>query len=161
VALESLDTLAALGLDAGAVVEAAVVELPHLDRLVERAGHEVAAVGGEGNTVHAVLVALLAFSTLNENTGLGVPDAHALVQAAGGDEAVVGRDGNSGNAVFDLESKNTLVLLDVPEPDGAVAGAGSDVTAIRGEVKRIDVLLVTRELVEDALASDVPDLELR
>jgi len=161
VALKSLDTLAALGLDAGAVVEAAVVELPHLDRLVERAGHEVAAVGGEGNTVHAVLVALLAFSTLNENTGLGVPDAHALVQATRGDEAVVGRDGNGGDAVFDLESKNTLVLLDVPEPDGAVAGAGSDVTTIRGEVERIDVLLVTRELVEDALASDVPDLELR
>jgi len=158
VALECLDTLAALGLDAGAVVETAVVELPHLDSLVERAGHEVAAVGREGNTVHAVLVTLLAFGALDEDTSLGVPDAHTLVQAARGDEAVVGRDGNGGDAVFDLESKDTLVLLDIPEPDGAVAGAGSDVTAIRGEVQRIDVLLVTRELVENALASDVPDL---
>jgi hypothetical protein len=158
VALESLDTLAALGLDAGAVVEAAVVELPHLDCLVERAGHEVAAVGGEGDTVHTILVSLLAFGALDENTGLSVPDAHALVQAARGDEAVVGRDCNGGDAVFDLESKDALVLLDIPEPDGTVAGAGGDVTAVRGEVQRIDVLLVTRELVEDALASDVPDL---
>jgi hypothetical protein len=161
VALESLDALAALGLDAGAVVEAAVIELPHLDRLVERAGHEVAAVRGEGNTVNTVLVALLAFSALDENTSLGVPDADALVQATCSDEAVVRRDGNGGNAVFNLESKNTLVLLDVPKPDSAVAGAGSDVTTIRGEVQRIDVLLVARELVENALASNVPDLRLR
>ena len=102
-ALESLDTLAALRLDACTVVEAAVVELPHLDRLVKRAGHEVATVRREGNAVHAVLVALLALSTLDKNTSLGVPDANALVQAAGSDEAVVGRDGNGCDAVLNLE----------------------------------------------------------
>lgn len=161
VALESLDALAALGLDAGAVVEAAVVELPHLDRLVERTRHEVATVGGEGDTVHTILVALLAFGTFDENTGLGIPDADALVQAACSDEAVVGRDGNGGDAVFDLESQNALVLLDIPKSDSAVSGTGGDVTTIRGEVQRIDVLLVARELVENALAGNVPDLRLR
>ena len=161
VALEGLDALAALGLDAGTVVEASVVELPHLDSLVERAGHEVAAVGREGNTVHAVLVTLLAFGALDEDTSLGVPDAHTLVQAARGDEAVVGRDGNGGDAVFDLESQNALVLLDIPKSDSAVSGTGGDVTTIRGEVQRIDVLLVASELVENALAGNVPDLRLR
>ena len=161
VTLESLDALAALGLDTGTVVEAAVVELPHLDRLVERSGHEVATVGGESNTVHTVLVSLFALGTLDENASLGVPDADALVQAACSDEAVVGRDRNGGNSVFDLESQNALVLLDIPKSDSAVAGAGGDVTTIRGEVQRVDVLLVARELVENALASNVPDLELR
>lgn len=135
VALEGLDALAALGLDACAVVEAAVVELPHLDRLVERAGHEVAAVWGEGDTVDAVFVSLLAFGALDEDTGLGVPDADALVQAASSNKAVVGRDGYGGDAVFNLESQDTLVLLDVPKSYGAVARAGSNVTAIRGEVQ--------------------------
>jgi hypothetical protein len=135
VALKGLDTLAALRLDAGAVVEAAVVELPHLDRLVKRAGHEVAAIGGEGDTVHTVLVALLAFGALDENAGLGVPDTDAFVQAACSDEAVVGRDGNGGNAVFDLQSQNTLVLLDIPKSDSAVPGTGGDVATIRGKVQ--------------------------
>ena len=128
---------------------------------VERTGHEVTTVGGEGDTVHTILVALLAFGTFDENTGLGIPDADALVQAARSDEAVVGRDGNGGDAVFDLESQNALVLLDIPKSDSAVSGTGGDVTTIRGEVQRIDVLLVARELVENALAGNVPDLRLR
>ena len=161
VALESLDALAALGLDAGAVVEAAIVELPHLDSLVKRTRDEVATIRRECNTVDTVLVALFAFSALNKNTSLGVPNADALVQAARSDEAVVGRDGNGGDAVFDLESQNALVLLDIPKSDSAVSGTGGDVTTIRGEVQRIDVLLVARELVENALAGNVPDLRLR
>ena len=48
VALESLDALAALGLVTGAVVESRVIKLPHLDCLIQGAGDEVAAVGGEG-----------------------------------------------------------------------------------------------------------------
>ena len=158
VALESLDALAALGLDAGAVVEAAVVELPHLDRLVERTRHEVATVGGEGDTVHTILVALLAFGALDKNTGLGIPDADALVQAACSDEAVVGGDGDSGNAILDLESEDALVLLDVPKSNCAVAGTRGDVTSVRREVERVDVLFVARELVKDALGGNVPDL---
>ena len=68
----------------------------------------------ESNRVHAVLMALLAFRSLDQHTRLGVPDAHALVQAAGSNETVVGRDGDGSNAVFNLQSEDALVLLDVP-----------------------------------------------
>ena len=90
VALEGLDALAALGLDTSTVVEASVVELPHLDSLVKRTRNEVATIRRESNTVDTILVALLAFGTLDKDTGLGVPNADALVQATCGDEAVVG-----------------------------------------------------------------------
>lgn len=90
VSLESLDALAALGLDTSTVVEASVVELPHLDGLVKRTRNEVATIRRESNTVNTVLVALLAFGALDKNTSLGVPNADALVQATGSDEAVVG-----------------------------------------------------------------------
>jgi hypothetical protein len=90
VSLEGLDALAALGLDACAVVEASVVELPHLDSLVKRTRDEVATIRRECDAVYTVLVALFAFSTLDENTSLGVPNADALVQATCSDEAVVG-----------------------------------------------------------------------
>lgn len=90
VTLEGLDALAALGLHTGTVVEASVVELPHLDGLVKRAGDKVTTIRRECHTVDAVLVALLALGSLDENTGLGVPDADTLVQAASSDETVVG-----------------------------------------------------------------------
>jgi hypothetical protein len=57
-----------------------------------------------------------------------------------------------------LESKDALVLLDVPESDCAVAGTRGDVTSIGSEVERVDVLFVTRELVKDALGGNIPDL---
>jgi hypothetical protein len=158
VALKGLDALAALGLDAGTVVETSVVKLPHLDSLIKRAGDEVTTVRRESHTVDAVLVALLAFGALDEDTGLSIPDADALVQATCGDKAVVGWDGNGGDAIFNLESKDALVLLDIPESDCAVAGAGGDVTTVGGEVERVNILLVAGELVEDALAGNVPDL---
>lgn len=145
--LEGLDALAALGLDTSAVVEASVIELPHLDGLVKRTRDEMATIRRERDTVDAILVALFAFSALNKNTSLGIPDADALVQATRSDEAVVGRDGNSGNAILDLKSENALVLLDVPKSDCAVAGTRGDVTSVGSEVERVDVLLMTRELV--------------
>ena len=90
VTLEGLDALAALGLDTSTVVEASVVELPHLDGLVKRTRDEVATIRGERNTVDTVLVALFAFGALDKNTSLGVPNADTLVQATSSDEAVVG-----------------------------------------------------------------------
>jgi hypothetical protein len=158
VTLKGLDALAALGLDTGTVVEASVVELPHLDRLVKRARDKVTTIRREGNTVDAILVALLAFGALDENTSLSIPDADTLVQATCSNEAVVGWDSDGGDAIFNLESKDALVLLDIPEANSAVAGAGGDVTTIGGEVERVNVLFVARELVEDALAGNVPDL---
>lgn len=157
-ALEGLDALATLGLDASAVVEAAVVELPHLDSLVKRARDEVATIRRERDTIDTILVTLLAFGALDKDTSLGVPNADALVQATCGDKAVVGRDCDGGDAILDLERKNALVLLDVPESDCAVAGTGGDVASVGGEVEGVDILFVARELVKNALTGDIPDL---
>lgn len=135
-----------------------VVQSPHPDRLVQGARHELLARRAEGDRVHAVAVALLALGPLHEVARLAVPDAHALVQAAGRDVAVVGRDGDGGDAVFDRQAQDALVLLDVPQADGAVARAGGDVPPVGGEVERVDVLFVAGELVADAAFGDVPDL---
>lgn len=83
-ALESAHALAALGMRATASAEAAaaepgIVQLPHADGLVEGAGDEGGAAGGEGDGVDRVLVALVAFGALDEHAGLRVPDADALV----------------------------------------------------------------------------------
>jgi len=141
------------------LLEIPVAQLPHPDRLVQTAGDQVSAVGREGNAVHAVFVALLAFRSLDHDRRLAVPDAHAFVEGAGGDVAAVWGDGYGGHAVFDLEGQDALVLLDVPESDRAVAGAGCDVAAVGGEVEGVDVLVVAREGVVDGLGGDVPYLD--
>ena len=135
-----------------------VVEPPHADRLVQAAGHEFLPRRTERDTVHAVLVPLLALRALDQVARRAVPDAHGLVQRAGSDEAVVGRDSDGSHAVLDREAEDALVLLDVPQADRAVARARGDVPAIGSEVQRIDVLLVAGELVADAALGDVPDL---
>jgi len=117
VAFERLDALAVLHVRAGHPV---VVQPPHPDRLVKRARDQMGAVRREGDRVDTVLVALLALGPLDEYAGLRVPDAHALVQATGGDETAVGRDGHRGDAIFDGEVEDALVLLDVPEPDSTI-----------------------------------------
>lgn len=139
--------------------ETRVIQLPHPDRLVQTARHQVRAVGREGYTIDAVFVPLLAFGPLDQHARLRVPDADALVQGAGGDEAAVGADGDGGHAVFDLEREDALVFLDVPEADGAVAGARGDVAAVGGEVQGVDVLVVAGKGVANLLGRDVPDLE--
>ena len=70
----------------------------------------------------------------DQDASLRVPDPYALVETTGSDVAVVGRDGDGGDAIFDLECKDTLVFLNVPETDSPVAGAGGDVTAVGGEI---------------------------
>jgi hypothetical protein len=48
--------------------------------------------------------------------------------------------------------------LDVPESDGAVAGAGGDVPSVGGEIQAVDILFMASELVADDFVCDVPDL---
>jgi hypothetical protein len=133
-------------------------QLPHPDRLVQRPGNKMRPVRSKSNTVHTILMALLAFGALDQHAGLRVPDADAFVEGAGGDVATVWGDCDRRDAVFDLEREHALVLLDVPEADGAVTGAGGDVAAVGGEVEGVDVLVVTGEAVADGFGGDVPDL---
>ena len=106
-------------------------------------------------------MALFAFGPLDEDSGLRVPYTHRFVQAAGSYEAVIWGDGDSGDPVFYTKGEDALVLLDVPEPDGAIAGAGGDVAAVGGEVEGVDVLVVAGELVADYFVGDVPDLYIK
>lgn len=111
---------------------------------------------GEGDRIDAVLVALLTLRPLDQSSLLRVPDTHALVQRACGDEPAVRRDGDSGDAIFDLEGEHALILLDVPQPNGAVSRTGRDEAAIAREVERVDVLVVSGEGMTNLLCGDVP-----
>ena len=123
VALESLDTLATLGVVASAAVHAGIVELPHLDGLVQRTRHKVATVRRERNTVDTIVVSLLALGALDQDAGLAVPNADTLVQATSSDVTGVRRNRNGGDTILDRELQDALVLLKVPQPDGTVSGA--------------------------------------
>ena len=103
-------------------------------------------------------MALLAFGAFNKNTSRRVPDAHTLIKTTCRHEATIGRDGYGRDTVFNRETEDTLICLNVPESDRAVAGAGGDVAAVRGEVEGVDVLLVTFEGVANLLGGNVPDL---
>ncbi len=106
-------------------------------------------------------MSVVSVSSLYEGGVLGVPDADALVQAAGGYVAVVGRDGHGGDSIFYLECEDALILLDIPQTNCTVAGAGCDVTTVSSEVERVDVLLVAVELVADDFVGDIPNLSIR
>lgn len=133
-------------------------ELPHLDSLVQASANKVLAVGGEGDAVYAVLVAVGALETLDQVAGMNVPDTDALIQRARGDVLRVRRDGHRGNAILYRQREQTGRGLDVPEPDSTVAASRSDGAAIASEIERIDILLVSRELGPDGPGLDIPDL---
>ena len=142
VPLKGLDASSALGA-AGGVAAARSHELPHLDRAIQTARHQVSAIRRERDRVYGVLVAVGALETLNEITVGSIPHAHALIKRASCDVLGVGRDGNSRHTVLDAEGQDVLARLDVPEAHGAVAAAGRDGAAVTREVERVDVLLVT------------------
>ena len=134
------------------------IKLPHSNRLVQTPADQMVAIRTKRHRVHRIAMAVFAFRPFDHGRGLRVPDPHALVERAGSDIAVVRRDRHGGDAVFDLQREDALVLLDVPEADGAVAGAGGDVTSVGSKVQAVDVLFVAGELVTDDLVCDVPDL---
>lgn len=156
VAFECLDAAAALRSVVG-VATTWSDELPHLNCLVQTSRHEILSIGCKGHGIDGVLVAVWAFETLDKVASSGIPDTDALVERAGSDVLSIWGDGNSGDAVFDAESQYVLAGFDVPEPDGAVATAGSDGSTITSEVQGVDILLMTCESISDASGSNVPD----
>lgn len=158
VSLEHADALAALRAAATHTRVAATlrVESPHSDGLVQRSRHEVLAAWAECDRVYTVLVTLLTLSALHENASGSIPNSHALIQATGSHVAAIGRHGNSGHAIFDRHGEHALVVVKVPKSDCAVSRTRSDVAAVGGKVERVDVLVVTRELVTDLLGRNIP-----
>jgi hypothetical protein len=104
-------------------------------------------------------VAFATFKTLNQISTGGIPDTDASIERAGRDIASVRRDSDSSDAIFDAQNENLLTNLDVPEADGLIAASRSNMTAISGEVERVDILFVTCEDISDLLRLNVPNLD--
>ena len=157
VALKGADALAAGVVAAG---DEAILrrELPHLDCLVQTATDEAVARRRKRHTIDTVLVAVLALESDDKLARLDVPYADALVERSGGNVQVVGRDGHGGDAVLDGEVGDLHVGVEIPETDTPVAATRCNNLAISRKIERVNVLLVTGELVLDATAGNVPDL---
>ena len=161
VALERLDAAAALErglLGMGAHLPRGA-QLPHLDGLVQTAADKLARIRREGDTVHAVLVAVGPFEALQEVAELNVPHPHALVEGARSHELSIGGDGHRRDAILNSEGQVAEARLQIPDPDGAIATAGCNGASVAGKVERIDVLVVARERGADLPGLDIPDLD--
>lgn len=130
VALERPHAFTVLGVYALVIPTRHVRQLPHSDRLVQRARHQVLAARAERDRINTIFVPLLTFRPLDQHTGRRVPDAYALVETASSDKATVGGDGDGCYAVFYLKGENTLILLDVPETNCTIARARCDMASI-------------------------------
>ena len=157
--LEGLDASSALGASAG-VSTPWSNKLPHLDRAIQGAGHEVSSIRCKCNRINRVLVAVRALETLDEIPVRGIPHSDALVERAGGDILGVGRDGDSSHTVLDAEGQDVLAGLNIPEADCAVTTARGNGAPIASEVERVNVLLVTSKAVPDRPVGDIPHLAL-
>lgn len=157
VALESANALAAL--DAAVRVHAPRdSELPQLDSLVQTTADQVATIGRKGNRVHAVLVAIGVLQTLHQVASGGIPHSHTLVQRTGSHVVTIGRHGHRGDTVLDAQSVDQLAVEDIPQTNGLVTTARSNVTTVAGKVQRVDILLVAAEDMLDGACSNIPNL---
>jgi hypothetical protein len=160
VTLKSADALAARLVPAW---DKAVVgrQLPHLDCLVQTATDKTVSRRSESHTIDAVLVAVLAFEAYDKLSSLDVPDADALVERSGCNVEVVWRDRHSGDTVLNGEIGDLHVGLEIPKTDTPITTTRCNDLAVPGKVQRVDVLLVSSELVLNGAASDIPNLARR
>jgi hypothetical protein len=103
-------------------------------------------------------MSIRALQALDKVARRNVPNADALVQRSRCHKLGVGRDCYSSYTVLDGKSQRVSSCFNVPESDSSVTTAGGDGSAVSCEVERVDVLLVTREVVANDTVLDVPDL---
>lgn len=137
------------------------VELPKFDGLVQTTTDKVAAVGGEGNRVHAVLVSIGALQPFHKVAGSGIPNTHTLIERACGDVVTIWGHSHGGHTVFDAQGVDQLAIQDIPKANSLVSTTGCNVPTIASEVKRVDILLVTGKDMLDRPGIDVPNLTVR
>jgi hypothetical protein len=135
-----------------------VLDVPHLDSLVETAGNELAAVRSKGNRVDAVGVAILSLETSVQAT-ISTPNAHTLVEGACSDPLVVRGDGNGGDTVLDAELHDLRVGNDIPETHALITASRGNDAAVASEIKRIDVLVMALEPMSNLARLNIPDLQ--
>lgn len=157
VTLKSLDASATLGSWVGQA--AGCAQLPHLDRLIKTAADKISSIGRKRNTIHAVFVPVWALKTLQQVALVNVPNADALIERASRHVLGVGGDGDSGDAILNCKGQSIGALLNVPETNGSVSGAGCNRTPIASKVQRVNILFVAREGVANLAGIDVPNLQ--
>jgi hypothetical protein len=70
----------------------------------------------------------------------------------------IGRHGHRGDTVLDAQSVDQLAVEDIPQTNGLVTTARSNVTTVAGKVQRVDILLVAAEDMLDGACSNIPNL---
>lgn len=144
------------------------LDLVNTDVVVGEAGEQVSAVlvPGEGDAAEglglggALFVGLegVLRDVLQEHLGGQIEDLDALfsaddepVELLGEEHAVHGR--------VALSLSEELAFNEVPDHDGSVAGAGSEVSGVVNHVQSVDLSLVSREGVLEVHVHAVPDLD--
>lgn len=103
-------------------------------------------------------MSLGALKTLHEEASVQVPDAHALVQGASSNVLRIGGNGHGRDTILNRQRQRVGTILNVPKSDGSVARAGSDRASVASKVERVNVLLVTVEVVANGSRVDIPHL---
>ena len=120
----------------------------------------------ESDRVHRVR---MSSESANLHARCCVPQSDDRVQRASREQSAVGREGDAREScvdrssvsldeVLDLEVKHARPGLDVPDPSRLVSRARDNVSAVGGEVERVDLLGVTLKEMLDPLLLDVPNL---
>lgn len=133
-------------------------QLPHFDCLIKTTANKVTAVRCKGHRVDAVLVAIRALQAFDEITSRSIPDPDTLIKGASRDVSAIRRNCNSGNAVLNAQYKLLFSIKDIPQADGLVAATRSDIAAVASEIKRVDILFMTRKDIFNCSVGNIPYL---
>lgn len=134
-------------------------QLPHFDGLIQTSTDQALAIGRESDAVYTVGVAVNSFQPTNQVASRHTPDTDALVKGSSCHVVPARRDSDGSDSIFDLESQDLTISFDIPDADGMVAAARSDVAAVAGKVEGVDVLFVAGEGVTDRTTLNVPYLK--
>lgn len=147
VTFECFDALPTLGCSALTAPRRA--QFPHLDGSVETAADKILAAGREGHGINRIFVTIWAFKTLDQEPSVDVPDAYAFVKRPSRNILSVRRDCDGCDTIFDSQRQSIGALLYIPKTNSPVAAPGCDGSPVTCEIQRINVLLVTGEMVSN------------
>ena len=131
--------------------------VPDLHRALHAARGQLAAVGGEGDGLHEVGVAM---EHADRAAGGDLPQPDAPVLARRGEGTAVGAEGQVEDESLMAEDRQPLLAGGrVPELDRPVPAAGGQPFPVGAEGDAIDPLGMPPEFVDLRVGHDVPDLD--
>jgi hypothetical protein len=134
-------------------------QIPQVGNAIFATRSTETAIGGDGNSVHIVGVTL---QIVEVRAVSGGPDLHKTIPASGHNDFVVRRrESHAGNPVgVRSRSQGVLALTkSVPKLDRSVSSATYDLSVVRGESHRHDILGVARESSKGIARFDFPKLQ--